>query len=935
MNNINISFVKNACGAGRVRIAFVKFLAAFLFASALAAPLFAQAVSPKGVPADDDKSAATLTLVPQTPESAAAALKTARSKGSELVGIIELPGTMIPQAIEHRSGQGQIVAVYIRSLTTEWTGVSYSTKDAPITGFTQAVQRFSNNHLLANPEDSQSLFGIDAFAVKATADALEQWMALFPDAKLAYARDLSPEGKAQSRSRREKGLVDVYIPRHNSDGQKLDSSSLSGLTNDVTASSGSFMPTSAILNIDAPSSDRRMISGSFSWSSESALSGLSSPLATLEIQTLFWNHAPQGQPKATYVGDKIDFAASWSSAYYDTNFLDDSGVQGDYRKRSYTVGATNPARAFKPNTLYTFWISTKAGDLAANLVEFSAQRGRYIPVPTFPDPCVIDPSLCVWPILGATDWFSPSVPAYGKGATQFSIVAPTIFPFSYPTPVCNTPPGQPELSTTLDKLSRSDGITLGNQIAAVQKAFKANGGKPNVGCPTGKFHEDTQWWPGGGKTQDFDGSQTGKGKGAIMLAPGAGQAFWVHGAIWARYSTDEAGLKGRGPRSVVGEPTGDEVSVTSSRGTSGAYQRFRRGFLYFNAAKNRTFFVANAIAQKYESVGLHKDQLGFPVGDEYAIAGGARSDFEGGHINWTASGGAVVVRNSQASPPTVGRPAWDTTPTAGQAFSGTVPGTGFVGGGSTQLYFCVNGSTTCHQQPPAGVTVNSATSLGVTNASLSAGSWQVYVKTPAGASAKSAAFTVQSPPPPTISRYSWSQSQTASRPFGGTITGTRFVTGGGTQVYFCLSGTNTCYQHPPAGVNVDSSTTLRVSNVSLGFGAWQVYVKTSAGQSALSTAFAVHPAPPTITRYSWSPAPAANQSFGGTVTGSDFIPAGTQVWFCVTGSNTCYQHPSAGVNVTNSSSLKVSGVKLGKGSWQVYVRTSAGASPRSNSFTVR
>jgi hypothetical protein len=298
-------------------------------------------------------------------------------------------------------------------------------------------------------------------------------------------------------------------------------------------------------------------------------------------------------------------------------------------------------------------------------------------------------------------------------------------------------------------------------------------------------------------------------------------------------------------------------------------------------------------------------------------------------------GGALAKLYWERIPPTISGYSWNSTPRASQPFGGTIMGTGFISG-STQVFFCLTGTNTCYQQPAAGISVNSSTSLSVSNVNLSSGSWQIYVQTPAGPSARSAAFSVQSVVP-TITGYSWNTTPTANQPFGGLITGTGFVSGG-TQVFFCVNGTSTCYQHPAAGVTVNNSTSLSVSNVNLGSGSWQIYVKTSAGQSVPSTAFTVQaPAAPrpTITGYSWNTTPRANQPFSGTITGTYFISGGTQVFFCVNGTSTCYQHPSAGVTVNSSTSLSVNNVNLSSGSWQVYVQTAAGQSARSASFTVQ
>src|SRR5205085_4920605 len=153
-------------------------------------------------------------------------------------------------------------------------------------------------------------------------------------------------------------------------------------------------------------------------------------------------------------------------------------------------------------------------------------------------------------------------------------------------------------------------------------------------------------------------------------------------------------------------------------------------------------------------------------------------------------------------------------------------------------------------------------------------------------------------------------------------------------VWFCVNGSSTCYQHPSAGVTVNSSTSLSVSNVNLGAGSYQIYVQTSAGQSARSSAFTVQNGPPTISGYTWNTTPRANQPFSGTITGTGFI-SGIQVWFCVNGSSTCYQQPSAGVSLNSLTCLSVTNVNFSSGSWQIYVQTSAGQSARSSAFTVQ
>jgi hypothetical protein len=324
--------------------------------------------------------------------------------------------------------------------------------------------------------------------------------------------------------------------------------------------------------------------------------------------------------------------------------LNETGQAGTPVEREVTIGSADARSAFKAGQKYTMLAYVEAGKLEANFAKLSFQLGIYKPSitdnPGVYSYCLLhggsDPASCVAGIPGKTVTVTPQ----NYTGSPFSILAPTVPSFTYPNQICSKPPGYPQLEKGLS-IPEVTAYDLGFRMLRFQRAVTINGGIPAVGCPIDFVHLDTLWWPRGGRTQDFDGSQTGKGKGAIMLAPDASQAFWVHGAIWARYSTEQFG----GPKSVVGEPTGDEQSVTSSRGSKGAFQAFTRGYLYFNGTLNKTFYVANAIAQKYRSVNLHNDPLGFPVGDEYAWNGGARSNFEAGYIYWNAAEGAVIVRS--------------------------------------------------------------------------------------------------------------------------------------------------------------------------------------------------------------------------------------------------------------------------------------------------
>ena len=99
----------------------------------------------------------------------------------------------------------------------------------------------------------------------------------------------------------------------------------------------------------------------------------------------------------------------------------------------------------------------------------------------------------------------------------------------------------------------------------------------------------------------------------------------------------------------------------------------------------------------------------------------------------------VCGGGTPSSAPTITGYTWTTTPMPNQPFSGTITGTNFSL--PIVVWFCPS-SGSCQQLAASQVTLNSATSLSVTGVTLAAGSWQVYVQTNGGPSARSASFTV-------------------------------------------------------------------------------------------------------------------------------------------------------------------------------------------------
>src|SRR5437016_5367085 len=82
--------------------------------------------------------------------------------------------------------------------------------------------------------------------------------------------------------------------------------------------------------------------------------------------------------------------------------------------------------------------------------------------------------------------------------------------------------------------------------------------------------------------------------------------------------------------------------------------------------------------------------------------------------------------------------------------------------------------------------------------------WRVVAKNATGSSPSSPtwSFTTQ-PALPQISGYSWTSIPRNRQYFGGTISGSGFVSG--TTAWFCVTGGGPCYQQPSSLITVNNS----------------------------------------------------------------------------------------------------------------------------------
>jgi hypothetical protein len=84
----------------------------------------------------------------------------------------------------------------------------------------------------------------------------------------------------------------------------------------------------------------------------------------------------------------------------------------------------------------------------------------------------------------------------------------------------------------------------------------------------------------------------------------------------------------------------EEEAGRSPNGTTGRYALFQNGVIVWHRDgrfAGTSFEVHGCIASVYQNLNGSNSFLGFPLSDEYDIAGGRQSDFEGGYIVWNAA----------------------------------------------------------------------------------------------------------------------------------------------------------------------------------------------------------------------------------------------------------------------------------------------------------
>ena len=125
-----------------------------------------------------------------------------------------------------------------------------------------------------------------------------------------------------------------------------------------------------------------------------------------------------------------------------------------------------------------------------------------------------------------------------------------------------------------------------------------------------------------------------------------GSIYWTQATgAWSVRGNIHAKWKALGwETSPLGYPITDELTTPDG---VGRYNHFRKGTIegsIYWTPTTGAWAVYGAIRAKWAELGWEKSSLGYPVSDEYAVAVGRESAFQGGYITYNTSTGALTVR---------------------------------------------------------------------------------------------------------------------------------------------------------------------------------------------------------------------------------------------------------------------------------------------------
>jgi uncharacterized protein with LGFP repeats len=143
---------------------------------------------------------------------------------------------------------------------------------------------------------------------------------------------------------------------------------------------------------------------------------------------------------------------------------------------------------------------------------------------------------------------------------------------------------------------------------------------------------------GSGHVNYFASSVCGSNSGSAIYDLSSLGAHEVHGCIYQKY------LSLGGPTGVMGFPMSDEYAVAGGAANDFAGPTCNgapSGHIYYSTAG--AYMVKGCIAVAYLNDGGPGGALGFPLADERTITGGWESDFQNGYITFDASTGQATI----------------------------------------------------------------------------------------------------------------------------------------------------------------------------------------------------------------------------------------------------------------------------------------------------
>lgn len=151
--------------------------------------------------------------------------------------------------------------------------------------------------------------------------------------------------------------------------------------------------------------------------------------------------------------------------------------------------------------------------------------------------------------------------------------------------------------------------------------------------------------PMGYPVSDETGAPDGVGRynnfasGSIYWRPGSG-ASSVRAAIRAHWVA-LGGVAG-----VLGYPLNDESGSSDGVGRYNNFSALGGNASIYWSPSSGPYEVLGAIRSRWASLGWERSWLGYPVTDQYPVAGGLRSDFQHGSIIWNSASNTTTVLRS-------------------------------------------------------------------------------------------------------------------------------------------------------------------------------------------------------------------------------------------------------------------------------------------------